>query len=631
MLEDAAPYSLGAAPTSGAARTGTVLMRIFRTTPWAVCAITAAAAALRFTALGGVDANDFYDAAVRSMSLSFHNFFFGAFDPGAALSLDKPPLDLWLQVASVKLFGWSSLALKLPEALCGTLSVPLLYDAVRRAAGRPAGLAAATVLALLPESVLTARSDTMDSVMMLLVIGALWLTICACVSHRRRPLILAGVALGLAFEVKLLEALVAAPALVVLYGLAAKLPVRNRVRNLLLAGGALLVAGLSWAVAVSLAPGHHPWAVGSSDGSVWNAMFVFNGVGKVSGASNAKPGGPGPFRLLVSTGWHYDVLFGCVLAAAIAIGLAAAVVFVWRGRQARANGAPILADANGEAPARANDAVLARGFAISLVVWIAFAILLFDTMGTVHARYLEALAPALAATIGYGAVTLAGLPDGRGRPGTTSMLALTVALLGISAYTFGLQPASVGWSATALIVAAVGAGLLARAGGRIRAPAKWLTAAMILACALVFPAHESLLLVRTGANDSLGLATAPAGDAAALSRYLEPRTAGVHYELAIDEPLALAPLIIRDRRPILALTSFGGRPLAGIGQLVAAVRTGAVRYGLAGNYNCGPRSANRAACGPAALWIRHNGIDVSSPAGLTGGSKLYLLLPSRAG
>ncbi len=617
-VEDVAPYALGAEPTSRPVAADVGLMRMLRGAPWAVCVITAVAAALRFAALGGVDANDFYDAAVRSMSLSFHNFFFGAFDPGAALSLDKPPLDLWLQVASVKLFGWSSLALKLPEALCGTLSVPLLYDTVRRAVGRPAGLASATALALLPESVLTSRSDTMDSVMMLLVIGALWLTIRACVSGRRRPLILAGVALGLAFEVKLLEALVAAPALVVLYVLASRLSWRERLRNLLLAGGTLLAVGLFWATAVSLAPGQHPWPVGSSDGSVWNAIFVFNGFGKVSAASGAKPGGPGPFRLLVSTGWHYDVLFGCVLVAALAIGLAAAVAVWRRGRQGDSNGVSVLA-AGGS---------LARAFTISLVAWVAFAILLFDTMGTVHARYLEALAPALAATIGYGAVTLAGLPDGRGRPGTTSLLALTVALVGISAYTFGLRPPSVGWSAMALIVAAIGAGLLARAGGRIGAPAKWLTAAMILASALVFPAHESLLLVRSGANDSLGLATAPAGDAAALSRYLEPRTAGVHYELAVDEPLALAPLIIHDRRPILALTSFGGRQLAGIGQLSAAVSSGAVRYGLVGAPRCGSRSANRPACGPAAAWIRRHGIDVSSAAGLAGASKLYLFLPS---
>jgi hypothetical protein len=72
--------------------------------------IVAVAAALRLAHLGSVPDNPFYDAAVRSMSLSLHNFFFGAFDPSARLAVDKPPLDLWLQVASVKLFGFTPFA-----------------------------------------------------------------------------------------------------------------------------------------------------------------------------------------------------------------------------------------------------------------------------------------------------------------------------------------------------------------------------------------------------------------------------------------------------------------------------------------------------------------------------------------
>jgi 4-amino-4-deoxy-L-arabinose transferase-like glycosyltransferase len=614
-LEDAASYSLPAVAPSRAAAVASALMRLHRSAPWAACVITAVAAALRFAQIEGVSPNQFYDAAVRSMSLSWHNFFFGAFDPSATLALDKPPLDLWLQVVSVKLFGWSAFALKLPEALGGTLSVPLLYDAVRRAAGRPAGLASAAALAVLPESVLTSRSDTMDSVMMLLVIAALWLTIRAATTGNRRPLVLAGVALGLAFNVKLLEAFVAVPALVALYVLAARIPWRRKVTDLLAACGALWAVSLSWAVVVSLAPGRHPWPVGSSDGSVWNAMFVFNGFGKVSGTPSTKPGGPGIFRLVVSTGWHYDLLFGCVLVAALAIGLAGALV-AYRSRPEGELDEPRL---------------LARAFAASVAVWIAVAIVVFDTMGTVHARYLEAFAPSLAIAIGYGTATLAGLTEWRGRPGPPAVLAFSVALLAICAYTFGLKPPSVAWSAAALILAAVGAALVVRAGGAVGHAARWLTAALILASALMFPAHESLSLVRSNANDSLGLATAPPGNAAALSRYLGPRTAGLRYELAVDEPLALAPVIIHDRRPILALTSFGGRPLTSSASLIEAVRSGAVRYGLVAGYRCGAKTLGWAACNPAARWIRSHGTDVTSSVGLAGPSRLYLLSASRGG
>src|SRR2546430_16388068 len=50
--------------------------------------------------------NEYYTAGVRSMSLSWHNFLYGSFDPAGLLSVDKPPVALWVQVASGKLFGF---------------------------------------------------------------------------------------------------------------------------------------------------------------------------------------------------------------------------------------------------------------------------------------------------------------------------------------------------------------------------------------------------------------------------------------------------------------------------------------------------------------------------------------------
>src|ERR1700719_711144 len=118
---------------------------------WAAVALIAAVAAvLRLIDIGQVSPDPYYDAAVRSMSLSWHNFFLGAFEPGGSVSIDKPPLDLWLQVASVKLFGFTSTALKLPEALAGTLSVPLLFGGLRPVFGVRAALAAALAMAVLP-------------------------------------------------------------------------------------------------------------------------------------------------------------------------------------------------------------------------------------------------------------------------------------------------------------------------------------------------------------------------------------------------------------------------------------------------------------------------------------------------
>ena len=201
----------------------------------AIGLLTIVAAALRLASLHKVPDDPFYDAAVRSMGLSLHNFFFGAYEPGGSVSVDKPPLDLWLQVLSVKLLGFNSTFLKLPQALGGTLAVPLLFGALRRAFGAGAGLAAAAVLAVLPVSVLTARSDTMDSLMMVLLVIALGLLVHAARTDRPVWIYAAGVALGLAFNVKLLEAIIAVPGLALLAWLALTGPIRRRALHV--AGG----------------------------------------------------------------------------------------------------------------------------------------------------------------------------------------------------------------------------------------------------------------------------------------------------------------------------------------------------------------------------------------------------------
>ncbi|MCW3019912.1 MAG: glycosyltransferase family 39 protein, partial [Solirubrobacterales bacterium] len=230
-----------------------------RTAEWTIiAAITLGAALLRLVHIQAVSPDPFYDAAVRSMGLSWHNFFFGAFEPGGSVSIDKPPVDLWLQVVSVKLLGFSSTTLKLPEALAGTAAVPLLYVLVRRLWNGAAGIAAAAAMAALPIAVITSRSDTMDGVMMLCLVLATLAAVRAAESGRLAWLFAAAAALGVAFDVKLLESLVA----------------------------------LSWLTATLLFPAHdRPYAIGSTDGSAWNAAFVFNGTDRLGGKS-AEPGSP---------------------------------------------------------------------------------------------------------------------------------------------------------------------------------------------------------------------------------------------------------------------------------------------------------------------------------------------------
>lgn len=606
----------------GTARAGELAARLLRAVPWAICAVTAIAAAVRFTELADVVGNPFYDAAVRSMGLSWHNFLFGAFDPGARLAVDKPPLDLWLQVASVKVFGWSGWALKVPEAIGGTLAVPVLYDAVRRAAGRGAGLGAALTLALMPVSVLTSRSDTMDSLMMLVVVVALWLTVRAASRGSRLLLVLAGVALGIAFNVKLLEGLVAVPALALLYAAAAPLSRRERAGDIALAGVALVAVSMSWAVAVTLAPAPHPYAIGSANGSVFAAMFSFNGVGRLAGTLS--PGGvfsapPGVLRLFSPVG-SFGRLFGVLLLPALALGLGG-LALRWRPRESSAP-------------------PLARAFVLAIAVWLACGIAVLSYVSLLHARYLEMVTPAVAAALGCGLAGIVGalrtVPNGGGSAAAGAsalvrsllpVLLLAEALAGAVWFASTLASAPV-VVAAALAAAAVLAATVAVLAPQFRPAAAVLAGVLALGACLTFPVRESLAIVREARTDSVGLAAQPRAVQTAISRYLSTRTRGQRYEVAVDNPIQIAPLLVHDARPILPLTAWAGQPLVSRRQLRRAIARGEVSFALVGSYSC-PSDNHGAACIPASQWIRAHGIDITAQVPIPRAQRLrmYLLVP----
>src|SRR5258708_8653208 len=138
-------------------------------------AIVLLAAGLRLgnlPALGYV--NHYYTAAAASMIQSWHNFFFAAAEPGGAVSVDKPPVGLWLQAVSALLFGLTGFAVVLPQIAAGLLSVALLYHLVRRRFGASAGLLAALTPAITPVVVATDRNNTIDSSLVLVLLVAAW-------------------------------------------------------------------------------------------------------------------------------------------------------------------------------------------------------------------------------------------------------------------------------------------------------------------------------------------------------------------------------------------------------------------------------------------------------------------------
>jgi 4-amino-4-deoxy-L-arabinose transferase-like glycosyltransferase len=566
------------------------------------CAI---GAALRVANFGAVPTTPFYDAAVRSMDLSSHNLFYGALDPAGQLAADKPPLDLWLQVASTKLLGFSSEALRLPPVIAGLLTIPLLYDLVRRGHGRAAGAAAAIALAVLPATVLTSRSDTMDSVMAALLVLAAWLIVRAAPGRRARGVIAAGAVAGLAFEVKLTEATVAIPALALMAWIALDAPGRQKRRTLLLAGGAFLAAAAWWPVIASLLPGRHPFAYGSSDGSIWKDILVYNGVSRLGNPPTAATT-PGLLRLFdASAPRHFGQLIGAELLCALTAA-ALAAVHAWRRR---------------DAPPRDDRERLRRAVGWGIGLWLLLGFLVASFMGRQWPRYLEAFTPAVAAGLGIGLTTLweAGARHRAALAGLAAV-ALVAALAGrVTDGPAGATAAAAALAAAAVLAIAAAAALPARRPALAAAGAT-----LALAAALAVPLATSIRLVRAGEGDGEPTGTLPAAQLDHLSAYLRAHQGTARYEAAGARIFNTVALIVKDARPVQTLMSVGDRPLLGPAELARESRAGAVRYVLIGQPKC-MRDGGIANCPPVLRWARAHGTDVSLAAGLPHRGILYRL------
>jgi 4-amino-4-deoxy-L-arabinose transferase-like glycosyltransferase len=238
--------------------------------------------------------NLYYSVAVQSMMQSWHNFFFASYDAGGFISVDKPPVALWIQTISAKIFGFSPLSLLLPEALAGVASVALLYYLVKRVFGTLAGFVAAMALALTPIAVAVERTNNTDTFLMLTLLLAAWAITLAVEKGRFRMLALSLALVGLAFNIKMLAAFVILPAFYLLYLITAPVSWQKRLLHLTLGSVILFGVALSWPLAVDLTPAdQRPWVGGSPTDSVLQLALGYNGLGRVTG--NEQIGGRGGF------------------------------------------------------------------------------------------------------------------------------------------------------------------------------------------------------------------------------------------------------------------------------------------------------------------------------------------------
>jgi 4-amino-4-deoxy-L-arabinose transferase-like glycosyltransferase len=588
-------------------------------------------------------ANIFYSAGDQSMLRSLHNFLFVSFDPGGLVSVDKPPLALWVQTASAKLFGFTPLSLLLPEAIAGVLAVALLYVILARRLGPLAAFAGALAMAVFPSFVAVSRENGVDPVLILLMVLACGAGLRACETGRWRTLVWCGVLIGLAFNTKTLAAILVVPGIAAAYVVCAPGTVLRRIAQLAVAGLAMVAVAFSWIAFVDATPASkRPYVGSSTNNSEIGLTFEYNGFGRVEGqaggpntvvvrpgarvpapshgsgahraaAKPAKPpaassegggqvegkpvvpsrdtkrnrypipfgGPPGPLRLFgVGLGDQAGWMLPFALFGLVGVALLA---LAQRRRSDLQDAEPL--------PGR-HDPRLAS--AIVLGGWfLVEALVLSTSKGIVHPYYVSALAPGTGAMAGAGLAALIALARGERRLWALLLVPLAVAasvaaqvyLMHRYHYMVWFEPVLAGG-------AIVGVGALV-ALRKLAAPALVLVFALLLVAPSGYAASTWLAPVEgtfpaagprqaTGAPGGYGISKRDLGIDRALGEYVRTHGPGSRWELLTVASDTAAPIMLLGYRAG-ALGGYSGTDPALDGPgLARYVARGEARYVLLG-------------------------------------------------
>ena len=546
--------------------------------------------------------NEYYAAASLSMSRDIKAFFFGSLDTANFITIDKPAPGLWLNALSVKVFGLTPWGLLLPQVAASLGSVLVLYATVSRRFGAATGLAAALALAVMPATVATTRANLPDALLVFLLLCSAWATSRAIEDGRLRWALLAALFVGLAFNVKMLQAYIVLPALALAFAVAAPLRWKAKAGQFALAAVVLVAVSASWAAAVDLwPPDSRPYIGGSEDNTVRGLALGYNGLGRIFGnerGARQTPSANAPAPTFGgSPGWGR--LFNDQVGGEIAWLLPFAAVGAVAGLAAR--GRSPLSDP------RRGDILLWSG-------WSAAHVIVFSQAeGIFHPYYTSALAPAFAALVAIGALAmLQALAAARWQ---ALFLPLALALTAwAQVQTLRSAPGWNEWLPGTVLLLSAAAGLtyvasrslpprllpatLARAGSVALA-----VAAVLLAPALWSAA--TLAEPRSGTDPRAGpvAAAVPPGAGAAAARppglaqaspatrasarranagllaYLEANRGRERWLVAVYGAAQASPLILASSEPVMAFGGFsGGDPAPTPARLAQLVAGGQLRF-----------------------------------------------------
>lgn len=617
-------------------------------TTLALAAIVTLAAALRFGNIGAIgEANTYYTAAVKSMLQSWHNFFFVAAEPGGSVSVDKPPVGLWLQAISAYVLGVSGFSVVLPQILAGIASVILLFHLVGRSFGKLAGLIAALALAVTPVAIAVERNNTPDATLIFTLLLAAWAFLRGTETGKLRFLVLGAILVGIGFNIKMMQALLPVPAFYALYLFGSEQRWWKKIIHLGVTTLVIIPIALSWAVAVDLTPAdQRPYVGSSTTNSELDLMLGYNGLQRLLGNSfggntrtgeadpnsaqsqntppasgqdrSGAPGGtpPNGFDAQGGPGGQAGGMFGTGQAGVFRLfqsGLAAQVSWLLPFGL-------IVLGAMATVVWRREQIVLRRG-ALLWGGWLLTCAVFFSVAGFFHQYYLAMMGAPLAAVVAIGLIGLWRLRRTHLWQSSLALAIATVATVAFQIYAVNMYGTLGWWVALPIALVVVGlATLVLSMLRRNNHKLPQLAVALIIAGMLFVPAvwsglttayanTSSGLTQAYSGNNRIGMPGALGGDGArrdgnqtgaaddgmpsatnggminqALLDYLQANTQDVKYLLVVPSSGAGADYVLATGRPVLYAGGFnGGDDVIDATSLAQLVENGEVRYVLWGS------------------------------------------------
>lgn len=581
---------------------GKLVLQLSRERSWellGILSIVLLAVWLRFSNLDSLGyVNHYYTAGVKSMLQSWHNFFFVAAEPGGSVSIDKPPVGLWLQAISAYFLGVNGFSVLLPELLAGTISVVVLYYLVRRSFGVLPGLLAGLILAIAPIVVATDRNNTIDSPLILILLLATWVFIKATETGKLRFLFLGVILVGIGFNVKMLQAYLPLPVFYALYFLGSSETFWRKTGKLVLATVLLFTISLSWSIAVDLTPAaQRPYVGSSSDNSELNLIVGYNGVqrllgmfgrggltgredgnssfpnngqlpvnpaafdgnnppsdgGRLNGNTMMQPsngpggfniGQPGALRFFIaplSKEVSWLLPFGLISMVLLAAGSR------WRW--------PIT---------QKHQALILWG------LWLLTCLVFFSIAGFFHEYYLSMLGAPLAALVAIGIAELWNLAKGRAVLAASVLSIAVLATIAFQMYTANNFVETIWWLPVMLVLLVAGLTMLTlaiRQKYNINLTAGF---ALLIVAMLVTPGIWSAYTVWSASQNQSLPASYAGGEIGPLAQrglqinqslldYLQSNTQDIKYLMAVPSAMQGADYVLASGRPVLYMGGFNGQ------------------------------------------------------------------------